>query len=154
MNEPEQIQRALEYTSRKIGKPNIYTMISGRLTPKQHDIAKRRCTINSADYTTLLHWFQQNHPSYSQMQIEETNPQPVNICGLEQTQNTTDKITNNNTETGEDELSANHFVFSPTVKPHQKTGIYKDEKDFVASILNDKEPTLLFRGGILCHNTM
>ena len=79
--------------------------------------------------------------------MEETNPQPVNICGLEQTQNTTDNTNNDNTETGEDELSANHFVFSPSVEPHQKTGIYKDEKDFVASILNDKEPTLLFRGG-------
>ena len=82
MNQPEQIQRALEYTSRKIGNPNIYTMISGRLTPKQHDIAKRRCTINSAEYTKLLHFLQQNHLSYSKVEMEETNPQPVNICGL------------------------------------------------------------------------
>ena len=77
MNEPEQIQQALEYTSRKIGNPNIYTMISGHLTPKKHEIAKRRCTINSDEYTNLLHFLQQNHLSYSHVEREETNPQQV-----------------------------------------------------------------------------
>ena len=54
MNEPEQIERALQHMSNKIGRPNVYTMISGNLTPKQREIARKRCKIDTRKFSSLL----------------------------------------------------------------------------------------------------
>ena len=66
-------------------------MISGRVTPSQRDIIRRRCTINTDDYKTLLNWLIDNHLSYSKVQRPQCCPQPVLVGGFDETTNNTDR---------------------------------------------------------------
>ena len=83
MNEPEQIERALQHMSNKIGRPNVYTMISGNLTPKQREIARKRCKIDTREFSSLLDFFKKFHRSYKDIAELDMNPQPINLCGLD-----------------------------------------------------------------------
>ena len=121
-------------------------MICGKMTPRQRQIASQRCKIDANKYSALLKWLQQNHASYKDIEIEEDSSvvQPVNLGGLETTLDNDDDSSDPKVE---ELVSDNHFTFAPRDDVHQHTGTCATENEFVSSILDNNEPTLLFRGG-------
>ena len=121
-------------------------MICGRVTPSQREIIRRRVIINTEKYKILFNWLIDNHPSYTDMKRPESCPQPVLLSDFENNINNTDTPDENMKEM-EESFEQEHMTFASSVEPTETTGPYRNESEFVFSVLKGKMPTLLFRNG-------
>ena len=145
-NDPEHIGATLNYLRDSGSKKDVYVMLCGRMTPSQREIAKKKCKMDSEKYMTLLKWLIANHPSYKDITPPEEAPHPVPLGGFVETQNNTDE-SDPSSEKVEKSFEGSRFTFAPANQPTENTGSFTNEKDFIFSLLQEKEPTLIFHGG-------
>ena len=146
LNDPEHVGATFEYMVKEGAAPDMYVMICGRVTPAQRDIIKRRCTIDTDDYKTVLNWLIDNHPSYKGMERPQCCPEPIVMGGFEQTTNNTDESEESMPEV-ENVFEGEKMTYAPRHEPSASTGPYQSEKQFIFSYLQQQKPTLLFRCG-------
>ena len=145
-NDPEHVGASFEYLVNAGAPPDIYVMICGRVTPAQREIIRRRCEVNVDDYNAIYKWLIKNHPSYRNMNLPQTCPQPIVLGGFDESTNNTDSCEDNNSEV-ENVFDGEQFTFAPTNEPSQETGPFQTQNDFIFSYLSGKKPTLLFKNG-------
>ena len=145
VNDPEHIGATFNHIVEGAEK-SVYTMISGRVTPSQRDIVRRRTEVNTDEYKKLLRWLISNHPSYFTVLPPEDCPKPIRIGGFESTQNNTD---NEEDPSVENTFECSTFRFAPRTQSNENTGPFTNEDDFIVSKLMNKEIdfTLLFKYG-------
>ena len=146
LNDPEHIGATFNYLRESGAKKDVYVMLCGRMTPSQREIAKKKCEMDSEKYMKLLKWLIEYHPSYKDMTPPEEAPSPVPLGGFHQTQNNTDE-SDVNAKDLEDSFDGSRFTFAPANQPESNTGCCTNEKEFIFSLLREKEPTLIFKGG-------
>ena len=56
VNNPKHVGESFEYIVKSGAAPEMYVMLCGRATPTQRDIIRRRCSVNTENYKTLLNW--------------------------------------------------------------------------------------------------
>ena len=145
VNDPQHIGATFNHIVEGAEK-SVYTMISGRVTPTQRDIVRRRTEVNTDEYRKLLRWFILNHPSYASILPPEECPKPIRIGGFESTQNNTE---NEEDPSVENQFECSTFRFAPRTQINESTGPFTNEDDFIVSKLMNKEIdfTLLFQYG-------
>ena len=146
VNDPERVGATFNYMLQSGVANDMFVMICGRVTPSQREIIRRRVIINAEKYKILFNWLIDNHPSYTDMKRSESCPQPVLLSGFENNINNTDTPDENMKET-EESFEQEHMTFASSVEPTETTGPYRNESEFVFSVLKGKMPTLLFRNG-------
>ena len=144
VNDPKRIGESFEYIVKSGAAPEMYVMLCGRATPTQRDIIRRRCSVNTENYKTLLNWLIHNHPSYQGMDNLECCSQPILLSGFEETTNNTDEPKE---EQVENVVEGEQMSFAPENEPSENTGPYQSEKELIFSYLGGKKPTLLLRNG-------
>ena len=146
VNDPEHVGKSFDFMMKSGLQPDIYVMICGRVTPRQRDIIRRRCTINADDYISLLNWMIKNHPSYIGMEPSHSCPQPIFIGGFNEDVNNTDTVDDSNYDI-ENNIEAEEIYFAARSDPTESTGPFQSEKDLIFSYLKGEKPTLLFKNG-------
>ena len=94
----------------------------------------------------LLNWLIQNHPSYKDIIPPEQAPSPELVSGFTSTQNNTDQ-SDPSAANIENSFGGSRYTFAPANQPTENTGTSTNESDFIFSLLQEKEPTLIFHGG-------
>ena len=145
VNDPEFIGATFNHIIEGTQK-SVYTMITGRVTPNQRTIVKRRCAIETDKYKNLLRFFIHNHPSYRTMSMPEECPQPTVIGGFTATRNNEDAEEEPSVENN---IECTTFRFAPRTQSSTNTGPFSNENDFIVSKLMNKniDFTLLFKYG-------
>ena len=146
LNDPEHIGATFNYLQQSGSTKDVYVMLCGRMTPSQREITKKKCQMDSEKYMKLLTWLIEHHPGYKDVTPPEEAPSPVPLGGFHQTQNNTDESDPNAADL-ENSFDGSRFTFAPANQPKSNTGSCTNEKDFIFSLLNGKEPTLIFHGG-------
>ena len=147
VNDPEHIMASLNFVNDTNRARDIYTMISGRVTPDQRNIIKRRVSINSDMFNKVFQWLIDNHESYKDMSIPTTQPEAIQIHGFNETTNNTDDSVD---KEHEKVFESSTFRFAARGQPTETTGPFGNQDDFVFSKIMDKQPdfTLLFKYGV------
>ena len=146
LNDPEHIGATFNYLRESGARKDVYVMLCGRMTPSQRDIARKKCKLDSEKYMKVLNWLIENHPSYRDVTAPQEAPSPVPLSGFSSTQNNTDQ-SNPSTANLEKSFEGSRFTFAPANQPTENTGTCTNESDFIFSLLQEKEPTLIFHGG-------
>ena len=89
INDPEHVGQSFDFMLKSGTQPDMYVMICGRVTTTQREIIKRRCNMNANNYMYIYNWLINNHPSYSNMKLPQTCPQPIFIGGFDEIVNNT-----------------------------------------------------------------
>lgn len=131
-------------TERRCGN-HVYSMICGRMTPKQKQIVEQRSVIDVVKYTALLDWFvrESRHPGYDGLVPSGKCPQP-NFLREPDTVNNTDQSENPNIE---NVFVNGTFDFSTSQEPSCSSSVYDNEQQFSMNLIHDNSPTLLACGG-------
>ena len=124
--------------------PLVYTILCGRMTPKQKEIVKNRARLDTSKMTKLLEWFvrESGHNGYKDVTPPKDCPQPTIIV---------DEETNNNTDQEQDpqveeKFTGASFHFTSTHEPQEDTGVHETNQKFVKAMLERTMPTLLVSG--------
>ena len=124
---------------------NVYCVLSGRMTPTQRAIAKKKCQVNTAQYTAIANWFinESGHSGFEGVPTPDECPQPMIIVD-EETQNNTDDTKDARVE---ESYGGSSYFFSSAQDPQARSSVYQTEKKFTMAMLNQQTPTLLVYGG-------
>jgi hypothetical protein len=68
---------ALNHHTNLTGSPGVYVVMSGRFTPDQRKIIKKRCLVEVGNFNKLYNWLKANNPNYDQMPDISTCPAPT-----------------------------------------------------------------------------
>ena len=113
-----------EEIKRRCGN-HVFSMICGRITPKQTQIVEQRSVIDVDKYTALLNWFVQesHHPGYDGLVPSDDCPQP-NFLREPDTDNNTDQSENPDIE---NVFVNGTFDFSTSQEPSCSSSVYDNE---------------------------
>ena len=126
-------------------RQHVFCMLSGRMTPQQKAIAKKRCSVDTKLYTAISTWFikKLGHGGFANVPIPEKCPQPVIIMD--------EDTTNNHDESAskevEESFGGGSYYFSSIQDPNPDNSVYKNREKFTVAMLNQANPTLLVHGG-------
>ena len=81
-------------------------------------------------YTSILSWLIDNHPSYSDMVLTQTCPQPLLLGGFSETQNNTDESDKDMVGT-ENSFKSERWTFASSSEPTESSGASSNESQFV-----------------------
>ena len=146
LNDPEHIGATFNYLQQSGSTKDVYVMLCCRMTPSQREIAKKKCQMDSEKYMKLLTWLIEHHPGYKDVTPPEEAPSPVPLGGFHQTQIILMRVTQMQ------QILRTHLM-DPDLHLHQQInpraiqGPIQMKKDFIFSLLNGKEPTLIFHRG-------
>jgi hypothetical protein len=113
--------------------------MSGRFTPSQRTIVRKRCLVEVENFKTIYNWLRQNNPNYAEMPEMLSCPTPIMF---------EDKADANNTNKPENpDLESHvdyHYWFPSNGEPTKTTATYHTHQDFMKAYMEGKEPTLVF----------
>ena len=120
---------------------HILCALCGRFTPKQREIARTECQLDTDEYIALITWLIQvaKHHGYIGLLPPEDCPQPKILDG-EETDNNTDASQNSAVE---NEFDGGTFTFTSSSDPTESSGVYRDNAAFTMALLNRASPTML-----------
>ena len=124
--------------------PLVYTILCGRMTPKQKEIVKNRARLDTSKMMKLLEWFiiESGHNGFRDVTPPKDCPQPTLIID-EETNNNTDQEQNPSVE---EKFAGASFHFTSTHEPQEDTGVHETNQKFVKAMLERTMPTLLVSG--------
>ena len=123
----------------------VNCVLSGRMTPDQKQIVRKRAIVDTQLFIDILTWFvnESGHPGYQDFVIPEECPQPLFVEDKE-TQNNTDESVNVNLETN---IESGTYYFSSAQEPSDNTSVYGSSDKFALAMFQRSAPTLLAYGG-------
>ena len=84
------------------GSPSVYIVMSGRFTPSQRTIVRKRCLIEVDNFAKIYNWLRENNPLYKEMPEMSRCPTPIMF---------EDEPDVNNTDESEDPIVESHVDF-------------------------------------------
>ena len=121
------------------GSPSVYIVMSGRFTPSQRTIVRKRCLIEVDNFVKIYNWLRENNPYYEEMPEMSSCPTPMMF---------EDEPDANNTDESEDLVVESHvdyhYWFPSNGEPTKSTATYHSQEDFMKAYMEGKEPTLVF----------
>ena len=114
-------------------------MLSGRFTPAQRTIIRKRCLVEVENFTRVFNWLRENNPIYSELPEMSQCPTPILF---------EDEPDINNTDDSEDaelEKELNyHYWFPSNGEPNKSTATFHTQDEFMKAYMAGSEPTLVF----------
>ena len=126
-------------------RQHVFCMLSGRMTPQQKTIAKKKCIVDTNLYTALSTWFikESGHRGFAKVPIPEECPQPVIIMD----EDTTNNLDQSASKDVEESFGGGSYYFSSIQDPNPDNSVYESGEKFTVAMLNQANPTLLVYGG-------
>ena len=126
-------------------RQHVFCMLSGRMTPQQKTIAKKKCIVDTNLYTALSTWFikESGHRGFAKVPIPEECPQPVIIMD----EDTTNNLDQSASKDVEESFGGGSYYFSSIQDPNPDNSVYENGEKFTVAMLNQANPTLLVYGG-------
>jgi hypothetical protein len=103
--------------------PHIYTVLCGKMTPKQQDIARARADLDTEFLLKVLTWYisESGHPGFEDFTPPSQCPKPTVIADPPNPHNT-DEEQNPDVE---HQFEGGTFHFSSGHEPEEDTGVYQ-----------------------------
>jgi hypothetical protein len=76
-NNVEQNVGALEQHMNLTGQSSVYVIMSGRFTPNQRTIIRKRCKLEVENFLRVYNWLRENNPHYMDMPDISQCPTPI-----------------------------------------------------------------------------
>ena len=118
-NNIEENAGALNHHTELTGCSTVYVVLSGRFTPAQRTIIRKRCLVEVENFTRVFNWLRENNPIYSELPEISQCPTPILF---------EDEPDINNTDDSEDvelEKELNyHYWFPSNGEPTKSTATF------------------------------
>jgi len=138
-NNIEENAGALNHHTELTGCSTVYVVLSGRFTPAQRTIIRKRCLVEVENFTRVFNWLRENNPIYSELPEMSQCPTPILF---------EDEPDINNTDDSEDvelEKELNyHYWFPSNGEPNKSTATFHTQDEFMKAYMAGSEPTLVF----------
>ena len=134
---PENLIGSLKFHSNLSGKSNVYVVLCGNFTPAQKHIIKHRCLVDVTDLAAIYEWLRLNNPFFINLPVFKECPEPVII-------EDEDSITEASEDPNVEKLVEIQYWFPNNGDPNSSNSVFHSQKEFIDSLLKDKEPTLIY----------
>ena len=126
-------------------RQHVFCMLSGRMTPQQKTIARKKCVVDTNLYNALSTWFinKSGHRGFANVPIPEQCPQPTIIID----EDTTNNVDQSVSKDIEESFGGGSYYFSSAQDPNPDNSVYENGERFTVAMLNQANPTLLVYGG-------
>jgi hypothetical protein len=138
-NNVEQNVGALEQHMNLTGQSSVYVIMSGRFTPNQRTIIRKRCKLEVENFLRVYNWLRENNPHYMDMPDISQCPTPIIFED--------EADTNNTDESGNPDIEKHvefQYFFPSHEEPNRSTATFSSEEEFLNAFMQGKEPTLVF----------
>jgi len=124
---------------------NIYVVLTGRMTPTQKEIVRKKAELDKDLYFALLKWLKAHHPRFRDVEIDESSDPKIELIEDPSSDSNTDTVGDPEMEKRDDGAI---YFFSSAGDPTKETSVYKTSKELVLALLQDHSaPTLTIHGG-------
>jgi hypothetical protein len=119
---------------------NIYVVITGRMTPTQKEIVRKKAELDKDLYFSLLHWLKAHHPAFRDVEIDESSDPKIELIEDPSSDSNTDIVCDPDVEKRDDGAI---FFFSSGSDPTRETSVYKTSKELVSSVYKTSKELVL-----------
>ena len=126
---------------------NIFVVLCGRMTPNQKQIIRKKSQMNTNVFLCLLNWFvrESGHSGFDGVVPPEDCSDMIAFLRDEDTENNTDESADNDLEC---RIEGKTYYFSDAShRPDPSTSVFDATEQFVKSMLDSSNPTMLMYGG-------
>jgi hypothetical protein len=136
---------ALNFLNQSGMTSNIYVVLTGRMTPTQKEIVRKKAELDKDLYFALLKWLKAHHPRFRDVEIDESSDPKIELIEDPSSDSNTDTVGDPEMEKRDDGAI---YFFSSAGDPTKETSVYKTSKELVLALLQDHSaPTLTIHGG-------
>ena len=115
---------------------NVYVVLTGNFTSNQRQIVKNRCMVHISQLKEIYGWLIRNNPNYAGFKDFLECPQPIIL----EDDDSIDVESEN--ESVEKQLDIQYWF--PNNGDPTSNSVFGSQNEFIDSLLQNKEPTLIF----------